>query len=178
MKLRPHPVFPLAAVRDLTVQLRVRDGVRLDLAYRLKGDLSALDLPAPAQPVRTDNLWQKACFELFVTDAAGAGYTEFNFSPSTAWAAYRFSAYREGMQALPVEHAPRIECEIRAQHLDLHVSLAIPPAIATVVPAARRLAISAVLQDHAGAMSYWALAHHAGKPDFHHRDGFAYTLEF
>ena len=178
MKLRPHPSFPSADVRDITAQVRVRDGVRLDLVYRLKGDISRLAVPALAQPIRADDLWQQTCFELFVTDAEGTGYAEFNFSPSTAWAAYRFTGYREGMQPLPLAHAPRIECEARAQHLDLHVSLAVPAAIATVVPVMRRLAISAVVQDHAGAMSYWALVHHADKPDFHHRDAVAYALEF
>ena len=178
MKLRPHPAFPAASVRDVTAQVRVRDGIRLDLVYRLKADVAQLAVPAAAQPVRTDGLWQKTCFELFVSDAQGEGYAEFNFSPSTAWAAYHFTGYREGMRPLPLEHAPRIECESGAQHLDLHVSLAVPATIATVVPVTRRLAISAVVQDHAGAMSYWALAHHADKPDFHHRDGFAYALEF
>ena len=178
MKLRPHPAFTAAPVRDVTAQVRIRDGVRLDLVYRLKGDVAQLLVPSVAQPIRTDDLWQKTCFELFVTDAQGEGYAEFNFSPSTAWAAYHFTGYREGMQPLPVEHAPRIEFEAAAQHLDLHVSLAVPAAIATVVPVMRRLAISAVVQDHAGAMSYWALAHRSDKPDFHHRDGFAYALEF
>ena len=178
MKLRAHPAFPAASVRDVTAQVRVRDGVRLDLVYRLKGDVAQLAVPPVAQPIRTDDLWQKTCFELFVTDAQGEGYAEFNFSPSTAWAAWHFTGYRAGMQPLAVEHAPRIEFEAAAQHLDLHVSIAVPAAIATVVPVTRRLAISAVVQDHAGAMSYWALAHRGDKPDFHHRDGFAYALEF
>ena len=38
-----------------------------------------------------------------------------------------------------------------------------------------RLALAAVLEDQQGALSYWALAHPPGKPDFHHPVGF--TLE-
>jgi hypothetical protein len=33
-----------------------------------------------------------------------------------------------------------------------------------------------VIEDQSGGVSYWALAHPPGKPDFHHADGFA--LEF
>jgi hypothetical protein len=39
-----------------------------------------------------------------------------------------------------------------------------------------RLAVSAVTQSDQGVISYWALAHPPGKPDFHHRDGFALRL--
>jgi len=39
-----------------------------------------------------------------------------------------------------------------------------------------RLGLSALIEDQSGGMSYWALAHPPGKPDFHHADGFA--LEF
>ena len=36
-----------------------------------------------------------------------------------------------------------------------------------------RLGLSAVIEDANGDISYWALAHPPGKPDFHHADGFA-----
>jgi hypothetical protein len=39
-----------------------------------------------------------------------------------------------------------------------------------------RLGLSAVIEDKAGHMSYWALAHPPGKPDFHHMDCFAYEF--
>ncbi len=39
-----------------------------------------------------------------------------------------------------------------------------------------RLALSAVIEDSDGGLSYWALAHPRGKPDFHHADSFALTL--
>ena len=39
-----------------------------------------------------------------------------------------------------------------------------------------RLGLSVVVEDTNGGMSYWALAHPPGKPDFHHPDGF--TCEF
>jgi hypothetical protein len=46
------------------------------------------------------------------------------------------------------------------------------------LPAPRlRLALTAVVEDARGRLSYWALRHPPGRPDFHHRDGFALVLE-
>ena len=38
------------------------------------------------------------------------------------------------------------------------------------------VALSAVLEDSKGVLSYWALAHAPGKPDFHHPAAFALDL--
>jgi hypothetical protein len=35
------------------------------------------------------------------------------------------------------------------------------------------LGLSVVVEEVDGGMSYWALAHPPGRPDFHHRAGFA-----
>jgi hypothetical protein len=40
-----------------------------------------------------------------------------------------------------------------------------------------RLGLSAVIESCNGSLSYWALRHPAGKPDFHHADAFALGLE-
>jgi hypothetical protein len=48
---------------------------------------------------------------------------------------------------------------------------------AAVLNSLHRAAVSAVIEQHDGAISYWALAHPAGKPDFHHRDGFVLKLQ-
>jgi hypothetical protein len=39
-----------------------------------------------------------------------------------------------------------------------------------------RLGLSALIEDTSGRTSYWALAHPAGKPDFHHNDCFTYEF--
>jgi hypothetical protein len=41
---------------------------------------------------------------------------------------------------------------------------------------ALRLGLSAVIAEADGRMAYWALAHPAGRPDFHHPDCFALDL--
>jgi len=40
-----------------------------------------------------------------------------------------------------------------------------------------QLALSAVIEDEQGGLSYWALTHPPGKPDFHHPDAFVLELE-
>jgi hypothetical protein len=39
-----------------------------------------------------------------------------------------------------------------------------------------RLGLSAVIEEASGRLSYWALTHPPGKPDFHHSDCFALEL--
>jgi hypothetical protein len=40
-----------------------------------------------------------------------------------------------------------------------------------------RLALSVVVEETDGRLSYWAITHPAERPDFHHRDGFVLPLE-
>jgi hypothetical protein len=39
-----------------------------------------------------------------------------------------------------------------------------------------KLALTAVIEDSSGTLSYWALKHAPNKPDFHHSDGFVLEL--
>ena len=39
-----------------------------------------------------------------------------------------------------------------------------------------RVALCVVIEELDGALSYWALAHPAPRPDFHHPDGFALEI--
>jgi hypothetical protein len=166
-ELIPHPAFPPRTVAGVTVMLSAsREG--LHLIYAVDGPTATLRLPAPAKPYRADELWRTTCFELFCREA-GDGYCEFNFSPSSAWAAYRFSAYREGMADLPVERPPRIV--LSDEEHGLILSVVVDP-----MPAGSALSLTAVVEELDGTKSYWALAHPDEKPDFHHPAGFAATL--
>lgn len=164
--LQPHPDTPCPAVRTLDVEVvRTQGGV--SLIYRLEGDLSALAIPAIAVAERVDGLWKHTCFEAFVA-GEGAGYLEFNAAPSTRWAAYRFDSYRQGMAPLAAP-PPRIETTTTTDTLEVRVTLAWPGRGA-------RLGLTAVIEEVGGRLSYWALRHPAGQPDFHHADGFVLTL--
>jgi hypothetical protein len=39
-----------------------------------------------------------------------------------------------------------------------------------------KLALAAVIEEEAGTLTYWALQHGPGKPDFHHPEAFALEL--
>lgn len=141
----------------------------LDLLYVLEGDIAKLRVPEPRAPRFAEQLWRHTCCELFLSRAGGAGYREFNFSPSGEWAAYEFSNYREGMRRLDV--SVPIAVRQGAQRLELEASVPLHEA-------GKLLAgVSAVIEGQGGALSYWALKHAPGKPDFHHRDAFALALE-
>jgi hypothetical protein len=127
--LRPHPVSQSPDVLGLAVELQAA-GDCLSLDYQLAGDPAKLRIPAPAARRRTDELWRHTCFEAFVAPAGSTAYAEFNFSPSGAWAAYRFDAYREGMAALALRTEPRVEIQSAADGFELQVALdlgALPP---------------------------------------------------
>lgn len=167
-----HLSTPCPFVQAIKVQVRVlRDGGAA-LTYVLSGDLGRLRTPPPGQPVRSDGLWRHTCFELFLGAAGSPAYREFNFAPSGGWAAYAFTGYRQGMAALPLA-APEISVRSLAGCLELDVVL--PPDALPPGPG-RRLGLSAVLEADNGTLSYWALAHPPGRPDFHHTDAFALEL--
>ncbi|HMN47188.1 MAG TPA: DOMON-like domain-containing protein [Povalibacter sp.] len=167
-RLRPHPTTPCAFIDALEVAIeRQADGIVL-CRYKVRGTIGRLAIPATsAAPARTHGLWQHTCFEMFLDSPGASDYSEFNFSPSGDWAAYRFRAYRDGMADLALDRPPRISCEQTAQCFVLNARVDV------AATAAHRIALSAVLKDRDGGTCYWALNHPAGKPDFHHAAGFA-----
>jgi len=171
--LNRHPDSPCAAVTRIeALATRPRAGV-LALSYLVTGAIRELLVPSAAASVRADELWRHTCFEAFVRAPVGEGYYEFNFSPSTQWAAYRFDGYRQGMRPAEGIGAPQIEVRSTAESFEMDVALALP---VSLVDEPWRLGLSAVIEAAEGRMSYWALAHPPGKADFHHADGFALEL--
>ncbi len=148
----------------------------LRLSYIVDGRLDHLRLPPLTAPARGHELWRHTCFEAFVGTAPGRAYYELNFAPSTAWAAYRFDGYRSGMGPATEIGAPRIEMQSAPDCFTLQASLSFDELSALPRDIPWRLGLAAITEDTRGGKSYWALAHPAGKPDFHHFDCFA--LEF
>lgn len=171
-RLLAHPAAPANKVKAVTVELNYSESdCKFLLRYFVAG-ADDLNLPQCEPPGRRDRLWEKTCFELFVQREGFEPYYEFNFSPSTQWAAYKFDRYRAGMQDLELRAEPHIKRgNLEAGHvIDVDIDLAPFP------DAPSRLGLSAVIEETDGTKSYWALAHPAGKPDFHHKDCFALTL--
>jgi hypothetical protein len=175
MKLLPHAESHVDAVSAIDVALEWAEPAMLRLRYKVVGDMSELRIPQPGAPGRLDGLWKHTCFELFAKGSTEA-YCEFNFSPSRQWAAYCFDGYRHAMTQLKlasdilvsVESSPgsfSLEAIVDLQELDL------------LYPVAQaRLGIAAVIEQRNGRLSYWALCHPPGRPDFHHSDGFVLAI--
>lgn len=128
-------------------------------------------MPAPQKPYRSEDLWQTTCFELFVKDA-GEKYREFNFSPSSQWAAYTFEGYRAGREPLPLDEPPDGWFSIETWD-----GLLLRATVKTALESNTRIGLSAIIEETDGTKSYWALAHPPGdKPDFHDPACFALEL--
>ncbi len=169
-----HPATPTHLVRSVEVQVGWGNGEVFALTFALAGDLTQLRIPVPQPPRRADGLWQHTCFEAFIRHKGEPAYCEFNFAPSGEWAAYAFRRYRDGT-SLTQDLDPRIVVRSTGDRLELDALIrleCLPP----VQPCTRvQLALSAVVEDEQGVLSYWALTHPPGRPDFHHPD--AFTLE-
>jgi hypothetical protein len=170
LSLLAHPQTASEAVRSIVACAERVAADALQLQYVLDADLPLVRVPAPVQGGgRGDRLWAHTCFEAFVA-AGGQGYLELNFSPSGQWAAYRFDSYRAGMILEPLE-TPRIRIRRDERQLELRATVRIPSA------GGWRLALSAVVEAGTGGLSYWALRHPPGRPDFHHPESFSLALE-
>jgi hypothetical protein len=172
--LKLHPDFRCTAVTSIEVDV-TRQGDMLVLLFLLTGRTQDLRVPALAAPERTDELWKHTCFEAFVHTPNSTPYYEFNFSPSTQWAAYRFTNYRQGMCALEGITAPRIDVRADPTKLSAHITLNLRGS-GLLPDAPWQVGLTAVLEETNGNKSFWAIAHPAGKPDFHHLDGFVLDL--
>jgi len=174
-----HASSPLPGIAVAAGARRSGPG-RLDLDWRIEGDLATLRLPAPAEPRAADDLWRHTCLEAFVRPAGARAYVELNLSPSRAFAVYRFRAYRERDDAAGRPSAPtRIEARREGARLVLSARLDVAAVLGDPEAASGPLdvGLSAVVETADGRVAYFALRHPEGKPDFHHDDAFALRLE-
>jgi hypothetical protein len=183
--LRLHPDSICSAATRIEVEVvRPRAG-SLMFSYVVSGKISELRMPPAMAAAHTDELWRHTCFEAFLRRSAGEGYYEFNFAPSTQWAAYRFDSYRSGMRVVTEINAPQIDVQSAPKCFTLHAALDLSALLPLSFPSPARergkgrvwrLGLSAVIEETSGRKSYWALAHPPGTPDFHHADCFACVI--
>lgn len=173
--LQLHRDFTCRPAQTITVRIERGSSDTLRLVYSVMGEVGLLKLSPPVAPDRTDNLWKTTCFEAFIRPGEAPDYLEFNFSPSTAWAAYGFTGEREGMRDLDLPAIPRIRTSAKDGGYQLDVLLHLPPAD---FPAGRawQVGLTAVIEDVDGAVAYWALEH-VTPPNFHDRDTWVLELK-
>ena len=204
VSLQCHPDTPCGPLTGLDVEVSrhgSRAGLRrIALRFIASGNIKAIRFPWHVTGhERKDELWRHTCFEAFVRVGEGSAYHEFNFAPSGDWNCYRFTGYREGMMLEKYAGDPVIGTYVREEPLspedrDGMAAAGMDPLDrfdtpffmltatlelqSTMLPLDEpwHLALSAVIEEKNGRMSYWALKHPAGKPDFHHEDCFALEL--
>jgi hypothetical protein len=172
-----HPQTCSEAVRAIEARVCWTPDGALALTYVLEGDISRLRIPRARQPRRADRLWEHTCFETFVSVKGQPEYCEFNFAPSGEWAVYALRSYRESQPLEDDGLAPKIIVRSAGNSLELDAIIRLDR-LPTIQPRMRlRLALSAVIEENDAVLSYWALKHGPGKPDFHHPDAFALEIE-
>jgi hypothetical protein len=171
LSMKCHPATPADTVTAVTVEYEIQPEGRLWLRYFVDCEIDNLVLPLSVEPHRTAGLWNTTCFELYLRQPDSTSYFEFNFSPSSKWAAYRFDDYRNGMADWDTP-APEVYADASDTHYALEVTISLPQ----LETCAWDASLSIVIHERDDIKSYWALKHPAGKPDFHHRDCFALKL--
>ena len=152
-----HPDSSPGAIQAIDAELdRAPSGAIA--TFRIRGDMTKLIIPPAAQPQRADGLWKSTCFEVFVA-GEGAGYREYNLSPSGQWAAYEFDEYRSGMR--------NVSAEIETKVSLIDSGLQIVAKIVAEFPNPALVGLTAVIEENDGAIRYWSTAFAPGKPNFH-----------
>lgn len=171
-----HPSSSCDAIESIHVDIACSSAHCL-LHYQVNGNIEALTLPEPRAANRQDGLWQHTCFECFIGTKNQAAYYEYNFSPSSEWAAYGFSGYRVlDTGFVPIEKSPMVKRDISSDQFSLQVQL---PTQGWSLIANERpwyINLTAVIELQPGELSYWALHHPCPQPDFHHKNGFIYEI--
>ena len=169
LELICHTASPCLSVREIKVELVRLTPAGLKLSYLVTGDISQVRVPQPFTNTRQDELWRHTCAELFVAAPGEASYSEFNFSPSTQWAAYSFGGYRQNMRVIEVR-SPLVTSTALANVLKIDVQLELPVEMAAEPQL--RVGLSMVIEERSGQCSYWALKHLSPMPDFHQLESF------
>jgi len=196
LSLQRHPDTSCPPLTGIEVELaRVRP-MKLRLRYVLLGSARDVNLKPPPG----DALWEHTCFEAFVQVTGEDEYLELNLAPTGDWTAWRFRRYRDGMAPAPGVGASVLDSQQRRRPMDredrerlqhigldtlerfepsfyaLQMEVALDPAMSLFLDRPWRLGLATIVEENNGRLSYWALAHPPGKPDFHHPDCFRLEL--
>jgi hypothetical protein len=173
--------------------------LKLQLRYVLIGNYRKVRLKLRGQD-RGEELWRHTCFEAFVRVGSEESYLEYNLAPTGDWAAYRFERYREGMVPAKEVASSIVDSQRRTEPLgrdrrallkqagfdtlerfepsffSLKAELSFSNAMGLAVAEPWHVGLSTIVEENNGRISYWALAHPPGKPDFHDPACFALEL--
>jgi hypothetical protein len=171
-----HPDAPCSVVDSIQCFLDWKRNGVLTVTYLLEGAVDQLRIPSYESTRQGDGLWKKTCFEAFVGATNDAEYYEFNFSPSGEWAVYGFRDYRDGGPIEVDRFKPAISMRQESRTLELCAVVHLDHLPGLQLDVSLSVGLSAVIEDRDERLSYWALKHPPGKPDFHHPDSFVIEI--
>jgi hypothetical protein len=171
-----HPDAPCGAVDSIQCFLDWKRSGVLTITYLLNGAVDQLRIPPYQSTRRADGLWRSSCFEAFVGAKNDAEYYEFNFSPSGEWAVYQFRDYRDGGPIEVDRFEPVISVRQESRTLELCAVIRLDHLPELQLDVRLSVGLSAVIKGSDARLSYWALKHPPGEPDFHHPDSFVIEI--
>lgn len=150
---------------------------QLTLEFQLTSDerceQQAILWPAQSDPPqRRDGLWQHTCLEWFVARSGDETYWEYNLCPNGDWNVYALEGYRQGLTPDPHYSALPMARSGGGGITCFKVAAPLPEALQAAGALQLELAVTAVVEQRSGALSYWALDHGSVEADFHRREGF------
>ncbi|MDJ0674574.1 MAG: DOMON-like domain-containing protein [Calothrix sp. MO_167.B42] len=169
---------PFTSIPNLDLQIDgniSRNDNNLTINYICQGDLEKIDIPAPVDiPIRKHELWQETCWEFFLGIQDSPGYWEFNLAPTGNWNVYRFDDYRQGMR----EETAITSLPFTLNYLPESVEVTLQLDLDKLIAPEQNIdiAITTVVKDINGIITYWALDHIGEEADFHLRDSFTLRL--
>jgi len=175
LNLVPHPATPPSEPFKVWVNVEHSAAfsatATTNIWFGIGAPATRFVMPEVLEPIRAANLWESTCFEAFLRVPGADAYREWNFAPSSAWAAYDFSSHRDG----------RTEPEVATPYIRVEDNMTWWALGATITMDAKsvfEVGLSAILEEKDGTKSYWALAHpeESEKADFHDPACFAAHL--
>jgi hypothetical protein len=171
--LHPFPDDRLLPTVEINGKIE-RDGGILSIEYQLIGDLTQLEIPLPASPIRKFELWEATCFEFFLGIPGDREYWEFNLSPAGDWNIFHLDDYRQGLRdelafiSLPFTVEQNVNSLVLGLEFDLSKIISVNQSI--------EISVTTVIKSAGGEISYWAVTHCGSEADFHRRDSFAIEM--
>lgn len=164
--------FSVATAPEIKIAGTIsRQDAQLKIQAQLTGNLAQILIPLPNPvPTRKFNLWEETCLEFFLRLQNTTEYWEFNLAPSGDWNVFHFLNYRQNL----TEESAYSSLELAVSQLGDVLSLDLEIDLEPIIHSAPNLdvAITTVIQNSNGELSYWALNHPTSVADFHHQDSF------
>lgn len=141
----------------------------LFVSFRINEGLPLIDLGSSTpKKERIVKLWEKTCFEFFLKNEKNS-YVEFNFSPNFEWNCFYFEKKGDPLKEWERMDRPTTEILLSLNDYFLVAELRkeLFPKGFFDQKSKLEIALTSVIKNKKGELSYWALAHADARPNFH-----------